>query len=165
MLQATDSDERFQSERPIYRFVAGICVILSNPLRLWSRIGSVAIFFKTRGERVGTALNVIYMPATPFVGHPERAYSVAALFGALLAASLARSRTLRPLIDLPLLMGTVAWGVFGYNETLAVASGANIRIDLLFSWPILCIVTVTAIIAGCAALYSPADDEHPSENR
>ena len=108
---------------------------------------------------MGTLFNIIYMPATPFVGHPERAYIVAALFGAFLAASLARARTLTPLTDLPLFMAALGWGLFGYCETLALASGANIRIELLFGWPILCIVTVTAIAAGYVAWnYAPGDE-------
>jgi hypothetical protein len=107
---------------------------------------------------VGILLNVIYGPATPFVGHPERAYIVAALFGAFLAVTLARSRTLKPLTDVPLLLATLGWGAFGYCETLAVASGANIRVDLFFGWPILCLVTVTAIAAGYVGWYSAGDD-------
>jgi hypothetical protein len=112
---------------------------------------------------VGTILNLIYLPATPFIGHPERAYIVSVLFGVLLAVSVARSGTLKPLIDLSLLLAALGWGLFGYFETLAIAGGANIRIDLLFGWPILCIITVAAIAAGGAACYCATGDERSPE--
>jgi hypothetical protein len=43
-------------------------------------------------------------------------------------------------------LGASAWTVYGLNEAISQAQHANIRIDVLFLWPILLILT-----AGCIA--------------
>jgi hypothetical protein len=114
---------------------------------------------------MGQVFYLIYGPATPFVGHPERAYIVAALLAALCLVSLVYSRPPNPIAALMLVTAAVAWGGFGYLEALAVASGANIRIDLLVTWPLLCLLSAGAIAAGYVAFCSPAEKDNAPHAR
>jgi hypothetical protein len=81
------------------------------------------------------------------VGEPGNIFLVALTFlaGHLLQAAAGRPSTAHPRA---LLVGCVAWSLYATWEWLVntITPAANIRIDLLVIWPILAIVTATALI-------------------
>jgi hypothetical protein len=85
-----------------------------------------------------SALDWIYRLAQPFVWHPGRALIVS------LALALAgfgfRDRGGRALF-----LAAAAWAVFALLEFLAWRERADIRVDLLVTWPALCLVTAACI--------------------
>lgn len=85
-------------------------------------------------------MNALYQLAQPFVWHPARAFAVAGGW-AVLAFVLPR------LARTPLLVTAGAWGAFALLEYSAWRARADIRVDLLFTWPALCLVTL-----GCVAV-------------
>jgi hypothetical protein len=102
-------------------------------------------------------MNWIYAAAQPFVGHAGRAFSVAA-FAALMFLAVRRARrgSSRPWIAL-----AAAWAVFGTCEAAATREHADIRIDLLVTWPVLLLVTVVAVVVWARSVLerrSTADD-------
>jgi len=92
-------------------------------------------------------LKIFYAPVEPFGGHPERSYLMAALFAILLAASLARCKGFKPR-HIVMLLAVISWGLFGWIEVQALATGSNIRIDLLVTWPIVLAVSIAAAWTG-----------------
>ncbi len=79
----------------------------------------------------------LYVLAQPFVWHPGRALLVAG--GLLLVALLIRSGRR------PLLLATAAWILFAGQEFTAWHERADIRVDLLITWPILCFLTAACL--------------------
>ncbi len=97
-------------------------------------------------------MNWLYALAQPFVWHPARAFFVA--LGWLLV-SLAVPRVARR----PLLILAAAWGVFALLELEAWRERANIRVDLLVTWPALCLLTVSCLVlAARRILARPAQE-------
>jgi hypothetical protein len=86
-------------------------------------------------------VNWIYAAAQPFVGHAGRAFAVA-VSGALMFLLVRRARrgSPRPWIAL-----AAAWAVFGTCEAAATRARADIRVDLLVTWPVLLLLTVVAV--------------------
>jgi hypothetical protein len=86
-------------------------------------------------------MNWIYAAAQPFVGHAGRAFAVAGI-GALMFLAVRRARrgSSRPWIAL-----AAAWAVFGTCEAAATRERADIRVDLLVTWPVLMLFTVVAV--------------------
>lgn len=87
-------------------------------------------------------MNWLYGLAQPFVWHPGRALLVAVAL-ALVALSL-RHRGPRPL-----LVAAAAWALFALLEFIAWRKRADIRVDLLVTWPALCLIT-----AGCVLVWA-----------
>ena len=85
-------------------------------------------------------MNWFYDLAQPFVWHPARALVVALVW--LLAALI-----LPKLVRRPLFIAAGAWGVFALLEFEAWRERADIRVDLLVTWPALCLLTV-----GCVSV-------------
>jgi hypothetical protein len=83
----------------------------------------------------------LYSLAQPFVWHPARAL-VVGLALALLAFGF-RHRGGRPLF-----VAAAAWAVFACLEFVAWRERADIRVDLLVTWPTLCLLT-----AGCLMVW------------
>lgn len=81
----------------------------------------------------------LYDLAQPFVGHPMRAFLVMV---AVLALAHGRPRPLRR----PLLVAAVSWAIFGLLEAEALRERADIRVDLLFTWPALCVTTIACML-------------------
>src|SRR5437773_6724058 len=79
-------------------------------------------------------MNWLYALAQPFVWHPARA-SLVALGWLLLALTLPTTGRR------PLFITAVAWSVFALLELEAWRERANIRVDLLVTWPVLCLLT------------------------
>ena len=91
-------------------------------------------------------IQLICAPVQPFIGHPVRAWLVSAGFALLLTVSLVRVRKLKVHPQLLLLLATVCWLLFGIYE-LNVPFG-TMRIDILFGWPPLFILSIAAVVAG-----------------
>lgn len=84
-------------------------------------------------------MNWLYSLAQPFVCHPARAAAIA-LAGLVMAFVLPKPARR------PLLVVSVSWGVFALFELEAWRERWDIRVDLLFTWPALCILTVAALV-------------------
>jgi hypothetical protein len=86
----------------------------------------------------------LYALAQPFVWHAERAAAVA--IGLLAFAACARALRAHPphRWSRSLLTAAAAWLLFAALEAEARRERADIRVDLLLTWPALCLVT-----AGC----------------
>ena len=89
----------------------------------------------------------LYRWAQPFVWHPGRALLVALAFALLAFGFRARGRR-------PLLVAAAAWVVFAVMEFLAWRQRADIRVDLLVTWPVLCLVSVGAVVAWIRRLVA-----------
>jgi hypothetical protein len=81
----------------------------------------------------------LYSLAQPFIWHPARAAAVA-------AASIALAYVLPRPARRPLLVVALAWGAFSLLELLAWRERADIRVDLLFTWPALCLLTALSLM-------------------
>jgi hypothetical protein len=90
----------------------------------------------------------LYALAQPFVWHAERAAAVA--LGLLALAALTRTGAARPprRWSRALLTAAAAWLLFAALEAEATRERADIRVDLLLTWPALCLVT-----AGCLGVW------------
>jgi hypothetical protein len=90
-------------------------------------------------------LDWLYAPAQYVSGRPERALAVAACFA--LAALILRvaKRRAPALADRPALLCTALWLFWGINEHAAKLYGWSIRVDTVFLWPILAIVTLACV--------------------
>jgi hypothetical protein len=77
----------------------------------------------------------------PFVWHPGRALAVALGLGLVGVAAGGRRRR-------PLLVAAGGWAVFALLEAEAWRARADIRVDLLFTWPALCVLTL-----ACGVLW------------
>lgn len=86
----------------------------------------------------------IYDLAQPFVWNAGRAFAVALAFLALHAAAVRMTRHRRG-PGKPLLVVAAAWAVFGALEAWATHQRADIRVDLLVTWPVLWLVTLAGI--------------------
>ena len=92
-------------------------------------------------------MDAIYALADPFVGHALRAGLVALVWliaGGFVVAM--RSRFNLP--AWPLFTAGGAWALFALLEAEATRERANIRVDLLFTWPALLVISV-----GCAVVW------------
>jgi hypothetical protein len=95
-------------------------------------------------------LNWLYTLAQPFVWHPGRALIVG-LALALLAFGF-RDRGGRRLF-----LAAAAWGVFALLELIAWRERADIRVDLLVTWPALCLVTAACLVAWLYRLVKQSE--------
>ena len=91
-------------------------------------------------------MDTVYALANPFVGHPLRAGLVALVW--FMAAGLTVATLPRATVRVwPLLTGGGAWAVFALLEAEATRERANIRVDLLFTWPALCMISIGCVVA------------------
>jgi len=99
-------------------------------------------------------LDWLYAPAQFMAGRPERALAVAACFAvAAVILRLARRRV-PGLADRPAILCTALWVFWGINEHAAKLYGWNIRVDTVFLWPILAIVTLACVGLTLASVRS-----------
>jgi len=94
------------------------------------------------------AFKLLFIPISPFITHPERAWLVAGLFAILLAVSLMRTRKFTLRYHLIMGLAVISWIVFGRIEQVATASGWNIRVDLLLTVPLVLAASIGALWAG-----------------
>ena len=83
-------------------------------------------------------MNWLYSFAQPFVGNPARAVFVG--LGWLVIAFLLPKAARRPLF-----VASIAWNVFAFLELEAGREHADTRVDLLITWPALCILTLVLL--------------------
>jgi hypothetical protein len=89
-----------------------------------------------------STMDLLWKGANYFNWHPWRALGVSLVFWGLLLLSLVL-RAWRPHVrTLPLLVAASAWVLFGLLEYGAYRERANIRVDLLFTWPALLLLTL-----------------------
>ena len=91
-------------------------------------------------------LDWLYSLAQPFVWHPARALLVSL---ALLAVGFGYRR------GRPLLLAAAGWAVFALLELMAWRERADIRVDLLVTWPLLCLLTAGCVVAWLRKLVKP----------
>ena len=87
-----------------------------------------------------SALNWLYTLAQPFVWHPARALVVGLVLALVSFGFRARGGR-------RLMLAAAAWAVFALLEFLAWRERADIRVDLLITWPALCLVTTACLVA------------------
>ena len=87
-----------------------------------------------------SSLDWLYRWAQPFVWHPARALLVAVALSFLAFGFRRRAGRV-------LLVAATAWAVFALLEFLAWRERADIRVDLLVTWPALCVVTAGCLLA------------------
>jgi predicted membrane protein len=92
-----------------------------------------------------TLLDWLYTPAQFIAGRPERALAGAACFAIAAVILRIAKRRAPALADRPAILCTALWVFWGINEHAAKLYGWNIRIDTVFLWPILAIVTLACI--------------------
>jgi hypothetical protein len=93
-------------------------------------------------------MDILWKGANYFNWHPGRAFAVSLIFWGLLLLSLIL-RGWRPQVRLlPMLVAASAWLLFGLLEYEAYRERANIRVDLLLTWPALLLVT-----AACCGVW------------
>ncbi|MCU0898780.1 MAG: hypothetical protein MUC55_14955 [Burkholderiales bacterium] len=90
-------------------------------------------------------LDWLYAPAQFMAGRPERALAVAACFALAAVILRAAKRRAPALAERPALLCTALWVFWGINEHAAKLYGWNIRIDTVFLWPILAVVTLACV--------------------
>lgn len=97
-------------------------------------------------------IRILFVPASPFIGHPERANLMAAGIAILLVVSVWQSRKFKALTHILLLFTTILWVMFGLNEIQAQQNGWDIRVDLLFYWPVLLAISVASTWLGIRSI-------------
>lgn len=80
------------------------------------------------------------------VWQPNHFWAIAAVFGALAVVALVAKFRYPQVCCLPSLLAAIIWTVFGFLEYQAYVERANIRIDIVFLWPILFIATILLIL-------------------
>ena len=102
-------------------------------------------------------MDILWRGANYFNWHPWRAFGVSLIFWALLLLSLIL-RGWRPRVrTMPLLVAALAWALFGLLEYQAYRERANIRVDLLVTWPALLLVTVACCGVWLYSLFTVRD--------
>ena len=92
-------------------------------------------------------MNWLYALAQPFVWHPSRAFLVAVAW-AIVAVVLPR------VARWPVLLTAGAWSLFALLELEAWRERANIRVDLLVTWPALCVLTIVCLVVAGRRIIS-----------
>ena len=101
----------------------------------------------------------LFAGAQPFVWHPGRAWLVAGAF--LLAGAVVRAAFRGRKWTWPLLASAVAWFLFGCNEYVAHARGWDIRVDLLFGWPVLLVWSIASVVLCVYPPVGPRSGKGP----
>jgi hypothetical protein len=94
-------------------------------------------------------MGLIYSLAQPFVWHPARALIVGLALGLLAFGFRNRGGGF-------LVLAAAAWGVFALLEFFAWRQRANIRVDLLVTWPALCLITAGCLLAWGRRMMKPS---------
>jgi hypothetical protein len=81
-----------------------------------------------------------------FVWQPGHIWAISAVFGVLALAALVARPRYPQIRCLPLSITFLVWFAYGFWEYNAYVERADIRVDLLFGWPLLFGGTAIAII-------------------
>jgi hypothetical protein len=87
-----------------------------------------------------------------FVWHPGRMWAVSAVFGVLFLAAIMAKPRYQGLHCLPLFIAFIIWLALGFLEYDAWIHKANIRIDVVFGWPVVFAVTALLITFSVLSL-------------
>ncbi len=93
-------------------------------------------------------MDILWRAANYFNWHPWRALGVSLIFWGLLLLCFILRAWWPQVRTLPLLVAASAWTLFGLLEYEAYRERANIRVDLLVTWPALLLVT-----AACCGVW------------
>ena len=106
-------------------------------------------------------LKILFGPMQPLIGHPERAYVIAAAFAILAAVAIFADGGFRPRIHVFGLGTVLLWVLFGLHEHQARQQGWNIRVDLLLFWPVLLVMSLGSVRRTVRSLLKrkPADGD------
>jgi hypothetical protein len=72
-----------------------------------------------------------------FIWQPVHIWAISALFGVLFLVALLMKNRYSQIRCLPPLIAFLAWLAYGFWERKAAAQKWDIRVDLLFGWPLL----------------------------
>jgi hypothetical protein len=106
---------------------------------------------------------ILFIPALPFIWHPERILLVAIFFAMLLVVSVVRSREFKPLTHLLTLLATGLWVAFVFWEIRAKQEGWKIRVDLLFFWSPLIVVSGAAAWMGIRSIVMGKSNDQTAD--
>ena len=113
-------------------------------------------------------MSFLYALAAPFVGHAGRAFAVAlallsiGVFLTMRRARAGRGRGMSWAVPLLILGG--AWFVFGLAEAEATRERANIRVDLIVTWPTLCLVSLACVVWCLRTWFSALAGDRDDSN-
>lgn len=96
----------------------------------------------------------VFGPAGLFVGSPLPGLLMAISFAILLVASVIRSRMIMTGTHLLLLVAVCLWVVQSMWEFHALGMGWNIRVDIMFWWPVLMPITLAAVLCAGKELFA-----------
>jgi hypothetical protein len=86
-------------------------------------------------------MDFLWKGVSYFNWHPTRAFVVSLIFWGLLLLSYILQGWRPQVRTLPMFIVALAWVLFGLLEYQAYRERANIRVDYLFTWPALLLVT------------------------
>jgi len=102
----------------------------------------------------------IFLPIQPFLWHPERIAYVAVIFIAafLIMRIVTKSSGINPRY---LFVPAVLWTLFIPWEAYCKAGEYNIRVDLLYIYPVLMVTSVLGIAKTVKQIIQPVDADNP----
>lgn len=107
-------------------------------------------------------MDTLLKGADYFVWHPSRAFAVSLIFWGWLLFSLILRAWWPRVRALPPLIAALAWVLFGLLEYEAYRERANIRVDLLLTWPGLWVVTVGCCVWWLYSLFAGGSQPPPA---
>lgn len=97
---------------------------------------------------MGSLMRIAFLMAQPFMLYPELAYLMAMAFMVLFVVSTLQTEKYTSPVPLGILFTSVCW--VGFGLLMRRYQGAEIRVDVLFSWPPLLVVSLTT---GCLGIW------------
>jgi hypothetical protein len=91
-----------------------------------------------------------------FVWQPGHIWAISAVFGVLFLAALMAKTRYPQVRCLPLFIAFLVWLAYGFWEREAVIQRWDIRVDILFGWPLLFGGTAIAIIRSAQSVLRAA---------
>lgn len=92
------------------------------------------------------------------VWQPTHIWAISAIFFVMFLAALAAKFRYSQLRCLPLFIISIVWLAYGFWERQAVISRWDIRVDLLFGWPLLFGGTLVAIVFSVQSLIRAVEN-------
>lgn len=99
-------------------------------------------------------MDVLLKGVNYFVWHPGRVFAVSLVFWGWLLLSAVLRASHPSVRALPPLVAALAWVLFGLMEYEAYRERANIRVDLLVTWPALWAVTIACCVWWLYGLFA-----------
>ncbi len=105
-------------------------------------------------------IDILYAPAQPFVWHPLRACIPACIFFLFAILLFARRDSSARFVPFLLAITGAVWILFGLNELVAKRHGWDIRVDLLFLWPSVLLLSLVAFTLGIIRIFERKQKEN-----